>query len=96
MSLPWLSVEDSGRALRPPQFSLRALLLGVAAVAALLGLMVAIGPAGSALCLLLLALAIAHVAGNALGTLLRDGDGRSQPAQAPPPAAPPRCDGAQC
>jgi hypothetical protein len=62
----------SPRRLRPPQFGLRTLLLAVTAI----GMVLALGqwlPPITVACLVLLVLSIvAHVAGNAIGTRLRE------------------------
>ena len=55
-----------------PQFGLRTLFLVVTYLAVVFGLMGAIGPIASAALLLLLAMIALHVAGNVLGTRLRD------------------------
>ncbi len=65
--------EDHDATLKPPQFSLRSLLIGTTAVAALLALMTAIGTVWSVAILFLVLLVAAHVVGNSLGTRLRDG-----------------------
>ena len=58
--------------LRPAQFGLTSLLLAMAAISALLAVMNSVGGVWSLIILLSLALVGAHVAGNALGTTLRD------------------------
>jgi hypothetical protein len=63
---------DPDATLKPPQFTLRTLLLIVSALAGLLAVMTAIGSLWSLAILLLLALVLAHVLGNAVGTKLRD------------------------
>ena len=65
--------EDDDATLKPPQFSLRSLLVGTTAVAALLTLMMAVGAMWSLAILFLVFLVAAHVIGNSLGTRLRDG-----------------------
>lgn len=70
--------------LPPLQFSLAALLATVAGICVLLAAMTYVGPLG-AFALLMLALSIvAHIAGNSIGTFLRDTGGRSQPNDLPP------------
>ncbi|MEX0679437.1 MAG: hypothetical protein WD063_20345 [Pirellulales bacterium] len=64
--------EDQGAALKPPQFTLRTLLVVMTALACLFAVMTAVGSAWSLAILLLLALVSAHVLGNAAGTKLRD------------------------
>jgi hypothetical protein len=64
--------EDPHAALKPPQFTLRTLLLTMTVLACLLALMTAIGSLWSLAILLLLSLVLAHVVGNAVGTKLRD------------------------
>lgn len=56
-----------------PQFGLRSLFLAIALLGVLFALMTAIGATASAALLLILAMVGLHVAGNRLGTLLRDG-----------------------
>ncbi|MEX0586566.1 MAG: hypothetical protein WD176_07980 [Pirellulales bacterium] len=55
---------------RPPQFALRTLMIGVAMLAATLWLLINVGPIAIVI-LVPVALIVAHVAGNALGTHLR-------------------------
>ncbi len=57
---------------RVPQFRLRTLFLLIAVLAVLFAVMGTIGPIASAALLLFLCMAGLHVAGNALGTTLRD------------------------
>ncbi|WP_254510368.1 hypothetical protein [Anatilimnocola floriformis] len=59
--------------LGPPQFGLRALLLGVSCLAVLLGLWNWMSPITFAALLLLILSVLAHVAGNVIGSRLRDG-----------------------
>mgnify|MGYP006908375985 FL=1 len=59
-------------ALEPPQFSLATMFLVVAALGVLFGLMTAVGPLGGFALLLFVLVLIAHVAGNSIGTRLRD------------------------
>ncbi len=58
--------------MRPPQFSLRTLLVAMTACSGLLAAMSAVGPVWSLGMLLVLLMVGAHVIGNALGTKLRD------------------------
>jgi len=70
--------EDHDATLKPPQFSLRTLLIVTTAAAALLALMTAVGTVWSLAILFFALLLAAHVVGNSLGTRLRDGGrGRS-------------------
>jgi len=57
---------------RPLQFSLRALLLAIAGLAALLALVNVVGAGWTLLVAFVVLLVAAHVAGNSLGTALRD------------------------
>jgi hypothetical protein len=57
---------------RPPQFSLRALFWLMAVVSALCAAMTAMGMVWSLMLLFFVALVVAHVVGNAIGTRLRD------------------------
>ena len=67
---------DRRAGLKPPQFRLSTLLWGMAALSALFAAMTWVGPL-AAFGLVLLALSIvAHVAGNALGTRLRENGSR--------------------
>jgi hypothetical protein len=59
-------------ALKPPQFRLRTMLLGVALVCVLLVVMISIGMFWAMGLLMLILLIVAHVVGNSLGTQLRD------------------------
>lgn len=65
--------EHDGTLLHPPQFSLRALLSAVAAVSLLFAVMHAVGMIWATALAVLLLLVACHVAGNAIGTRLRDG-----------------------
>jgi hypothetical protein len=70
--------EDDDATLKPPQFSLRSLMIGTTVLAALLTVMTALGTVWSLAILFLVLLAAAHVLGNSLGTRLREGGlGRS-------------------
>ena len=60
------------KSLRPPQFGLRTLLLAVAACAVLASLYQWMSPMALAAVVLLVLAIIAHVAGNAIGTRLRE------------------------
>jgi hypothetical protein len=64
--------EDS-RALPPPQFRLRSLLLGMTFFSVLCAVMVAAGLLWTTAIILLASLIVLHVAGNAIGIRLRDG-----------------------
>jgi hypothetical protein len=64
--------EPAETGLRPPRFSLRALLLCMAALGCLFAIMSAVGLVWSAVILLFLSLVAAHVLGNSFGTRLRD------------------------
>jgi hypothetical protein len=67
-----VQTTDPDATLRPPQFTLRAMLIGTLLVAVLISLVTAVGTAW-ALGLLFFALFVAaHVVGNAVGTRLRD------------------------
>lgn len=57
--------------LRPPQFSLRTLLVAVTLIALLCSLVQWVSPAGLLALGLLIAVILCHVAGNAIGTQLR-------------------------
>lgn len=86
--------EDSDGTLKPPQFTLRTLLIAMTALACLLAVMTAIGSWWSMAVLLVLALVSAHVAGNALGTKLRNHSARRRvvPSSEPARRAVPRRD----
>jgi hypothetical protein len=64
--------ENLRRPVRGPQFRLRTLMIWVAALAVVFGVMAAAGPIGSAALMLVLTMIGLHVAGNALGTSLRE------------------------
>jgi len=66
------SVSSASGTTPPPRFALRTLMLGVGALCVLLALMKALGPTASMALLLAMFAVLAHVAGNALGTRLRD------------------------
>lgn len=68
--------SDMRGGLAPPRFGLKTMFLMVAAVAASLAFWLAVGP-GPGIAVLLIGLVVfAHVAGNALGSQLRDGGAR--------------------
>lgn len=71
------SEPDDHTGLKPPQFSLRTLLIIVTLLGGLFAVMATIGVMWSAILGLFLILAAAHVVGNALGTTLRDHSDRS-------------------
>lgn len=90
------SADEPDATLKPPQFTLRTLLLAMTALAGLLAVMTAVGSFWSMAILLVLALGAAHVVGNALGTKLRAGAPRRHgpgeriaPRRTPPPRQPP-------
>jgi hypothetical protein len=64
--------HDSRPALRPPQFTLSTLLWVIGGCGVLFAAMTAAGPIGAFALLLLVLAIIAHVAGNAIGTRLRE------------------------
>lgn len=64
--------DDPDAALKPPQFTLRTMLVVMAAVAGLFAVMSAVGSLWSLAILLFLGLVAAHVAANAAGTKMRD------------------------
>jgi hypothetical protein len=74
------SRDENEFALRPPQFRLRTLFVAMAGLCVLFSLMAAIGAMGSLVLVFSLCLVIGHVAGNAIGTTLRDraSDGASR------------------
>jgi len=69
-------LDRGNRALRPPRFSLRTMLLATAACGGLFALLSALGAMWSMALLLIGGLLLAHVLGNSLGTRLRDGTTR--------------------
>jgi hypothetical protein len=71
---------------RLPQYRLRSLFLLIACLAVLFAVMGTIGPIASAGLLFLLTMIGLHVAGNALGTTLRDHSSSQIHRQSPPPA----------
>ena len=73
--------HDRRAGLRPPQFRLSTMLAGVAVVCILLAAMKWVGPlAGFGLLFLALSI-VAHVAGNAIGTRLRENGSRPLPGE---------------
>ncbi len=64
--------DDHQVGIGPPRFSLRTLLLVVTVAGCLFGVMSALGTIWSMGMLIILCLVFAHVAGNSLGTTLRD------------------------
>jgi hypothetical protein len=83
------TVAEPDAPLKPPQFTLRTLLVAMTVVGLLMGLMTTVGPVWSLPILLVLALVGAHVIGNALGTRLRDHATRDVLESAPPPRVAP-------
>jgi hypothetical protein len=75
---------------RWPQFHLRTLMLAVTGCCVLLGLTKEIGPLASVGLCFFLALVGLHVAGNAIGTSLRQEVNRELAAERPQPVAPAR------
>lgn len=75
--------------LKPPQFHLRTMLIGVALICVLLVVMVSIGMFWAMGLLLLILLILAHVVGNSLGTQLRDQGSRVTTAEADANKLPP-------
>jgi len=69
--------DDSGSALKPPQFTLRMLLVAITLAGALFAVLAAIGAVWSVAILFLLTLIAAHVLGNSVGTRLRDNSPRT-------------------
>jgi hypothetical protein len=63
--------DDDEQLLRPPQFTLRTLVVAVSLVAVLCSLVQWVSPAGLLALVLLVAVLVCHVAGNAIGTRLR-------------------------
>lgn len=81
---------DVRSGLRPPQFRLRTLLAGVALLCALLAVAKLLSPAAVLVLIVIVLSIVAHVAGNALGTQLRDrGNRRLNSASSPSPHQPP-------
>lgn len=66
--------QDGHRALKPPQFSLRTLFFTVTILCCVFALMSAVGAIWSLILSVSALLIAAHVIGNALGTMLRDGE----------------------
>jgi uncharacterized membrane protein YeaQ/YmgE (transglycosylase-associated protein family) len=88
MQLPTSSVGYQVK--KRPQFGLRTLMLAVTGCCVLLGLMKEIGPLASVGLCFFLALVCLHVAGNAIGTSLRQEANRELAAKCPQPVAPAR------
>jgi membrane protein implicated in regulation of membrane protease activity len=63
---------DEPDAVRPPQFGLRTMLIGVTALSVLFALFTPLGALRWAALMLFVSLILLHVVGNALGTRLRD------------------------
>jgi hypothetical protein len=80
---------DPDATLKPPQFTLRTLLILMAVVAVLLGVMSAVGSMWSLGVLFVLLLVAGHVAGNSLGTKLRSGAPTREAAVQRTPTQPP-------
>jgi hypothetical protein len=72
--------DDRRSLLEPPQFALRTLFVAMTLVGALLALMNVLGALWSITLVFFLCLVLAHVAGNALGTKLRQNASRSEAA----------------
>jgi hypothetical protein len=72
MSISVSHITETERMARPPQFGLRTLLLTVTALSILFAVFAAVGPMWSAMLAMVFSLVGLHVAGNALGTRLRD------------------------
>ncbi len=71
--------NDLRPGLRPPQFRLSTLMWLVAALCAVFALAGVVGPYGTLVLVLFVLAVFAHVAGNALGTRLRENGDRPQP-----------------
>jgi len=80
---------ESPRRLRPPQFGLRTLLIGMAACGLLFSLLKWLPPIAVAGIVMLAATIFCHVAGNAIGTQLRGLATPVPPAEASPVRPPP-------
>ncbi|MCE9548679.1 MAG: hypothetical protein K8T25_24645, partial [Planctomycetia bacterium] len=70
--VPTVITKASDRPKRPPQFRLRTLFWAVTFCSIACAVFVAVGPIWGSMLVLFLALALAHVAGNAIGTRMRD------------------------
>jgi hypothetical protein len=81
------SADEPDATLRPPQFTLRTLLLAITGLAGLLAVMTAVGSLWAMALLLLVVLVSAHIVGNALGTKLNE---RSTHGVVPPGGGVPR------
>jgi len=66
-----LKASDNRPALRPPQFTLATMFWVMSGCGLLLAAMLAVGPLGAFALLLLVLAIVAHIAGNSLGTQLR-------------------------
>lgn len=85
---PAESLPGQRPALQPPRFSLKTLMWTITALGALFGAMAAAGPLGGFALLLLVLAILAHVAGNKIGTRLREiGSTPDEPSERTPPAA---------
>lgn len=94
MSQPQVPHDPSEPLLTPPQFTLRTLLVVVSLIALLCSLVQWVAPAGLIVLLLLVAVVVCHVAGNAIGTRLRQlgmERARRQPVDERPAAVLARC-----
>lgn len=81
--------DDLRSGLRPPQFRLRTLFVGVALLCALLAVAKLLSPAAVLVLIVIVLSIVAHVAGNALGTQLRDrGNRRLNSPSSPSPHHP--------
>ena len=78
---------NSTRPLPPPRFSLRTLAFAITAICVLLALWREMQPLPWAMVVLTLLVIAAHVAGNALGTRLRDGLPKTSATHSPSPIA---------
>ena len=80
--------DDLRPGLKPPQFHLGTLMWAIAGLCAVLALMNAVGPFASLVLALFLVAVIAHVAGNAIGTRMREnGDANQWPSRRRRPSA---------
>ena len=84
--------DDSGSALKPPQFTLRMLLVAITIAGGLFAVLAAIGAVWSVAVLFLLLLIAAHVIGNSMGTRLRDSSSRQIVANQAPATSRPAAD----
>ena len=74
------SHAEQGHAVRPPQFGLRSMLIGMTILSATFALFVALGAAWSAMLVLFGSLISLHIMGNVLGMRLREGERDDSPA----------------